>query len=139
MKLSAKLQFFQHQGRLSSASGSSRCCGCLSAHSAPLPPCGHPVPAAGAMVHGVLGCAATLCPGTPPGTAVLQEQDFWTAGGRGPQEGGCRSPAEQPGPVGALCPSVGLGRDIYLLLSEDLGVEGHFGGLVLLTEESVTS
>lgn len=88
---------------------------------------------------GVLGCAATLCPGTPPGTAVLQEQDFWTAGGRGPQEGGCRSPAEQPGPVGALCPSVGLGRDIYLLLSEDLGVEGHFGGLVLLTEESVTS
>lgn len=49
------------------------------------------------------------------------------------------SAAEQPGPVEALCPSVGLGRDICLLLSEDLGVEEHFGGFILLTGASVTS
>lgn len=91
------------------------------------------------MVHGVLRCAATLCPEVPPGTAVLQEQGFWRAGEQGPQECGCMSAAEQPGPVEALCPSVGLGRDICLLLSEDLGVEGHFGGFILLTGASVTS
>lgn len=75
------------------------------------------------------------CPGTPPGTAVLQEQDFWSAGATG---GGCVSAAEQPGPGGTLHPSVGLGRDTWLLLSEGLSMEGQFGGFVLLTEESVT-
>lgn len=57
MKFSAKLQFFQHQGGLSNTSGSCRCSGCLSAHSAPLPRCGHPGLATGAMVHGIVGCA----------------------------------------------------------------------------------
>lgn len=41
--------------------------------------------------------------------------------------------------VGTLHPSVGLGRDIWLLLCGGLGMEGHFGGFILLTEESITA
>lgn len=51
-------------------------------------------------VQGILGCAATRCPGSAPGTALLQEQELWRAGGQGPGEGGCMSAAEQPGPEG---------------------------------------
>lgn len=72
MKLSAKLQ-----GGLSSASGSSGAVGASQLtllFSLPV------ATLAGAMGCGILGCAATLCPGTPPGTAMLQGQGFWRAG-----------------------------------------------------------
>lgn len=47
--------------------------------------------------------------------------------------------AAEPGQVGTLHPSVGLGKDFWLLLTEGLAVEGHFGGFVLLAGESVTA
>lgn len=103
------------------------------------PLCDRPGLAAGAVVPGVLGCAATPCPGTAPGSAVLQEQELWSSAGQGPREGGCVWAAEQPEPLGALRPSLGPGRDTRPLLSEGLGVEGHLGGSVLLPQESVTA